>query len=106
MSDFHTPFTLTNHTCTGYGYTPIRDDMVYIYICPRVVVATAVTRVTGSGHTATGCITPYHTSKYTFGHARSRVKYIVYVVAGFGSIQRTETSAPSNVSTTTRHVVY
>ena len=56
-----------------------------IRICPRGVVATAVTRVTGSGYTATGCITLYCTSKYTFGDARSRVKYIIYDVAGFGS---------------------
>lgn len=73
---------------------------------PKRVVATAVTRVTGSGHTATGCITPYRTSKYTFGDTRSRVKYIVYVVARFGSNERTETSVPSNISTTTRHVAY
>jgi hypothetical protein len=42
-------------------------------------------RVTDSGNVATDCITANPTSKYTFGDAKSGVKYIVYDVAAFGS---------------------
>jgi hypothetical protein len=67
-----------------------------VHVCPRV----AVTRVTGSGYTATGCITAIATSKYTFGDARPRVKYIVYEVAGFRR-DRTFRRLPVTSSSTT-----
>jgi hypothetical protein len=91
--------------CAALPKAPL-IGLATVPIYPWVVVATMVMQVTSSSHTATSCIIPYHTSKYTFGDARSHVKYIVYVVPGFGSNQWMETLAPSNILTTTCHVVY
>jgi len=55
-----------------------------ISICPRAVVATAVTRVTDSGSTATNCITANPIAKYTLGDAKSDAKYMVYDMPAFG----------------------